>query len=301
MRLFRDKRRWRARLELGGNHSSLLDGVALTIVPLLLLWAYSFPITTRRALTLAYLDPTPLAMITSHFIHLSHGHLIANLGVYGLVVPLAAFCCRSAGSRRAFYLTGVTFVIVFPFVLSALNLLWPRPRIGLGFSGILMAFTGFLPITLYWYAENTLGYRVRWSQLPFAFVLGCCLVLGQLIGNAGWRPKSLAGVSLLSLTVGGVLLYTTEYVSGVKRIATQVRTAPQSVFQYEWPLTTPGSEFVVAGCLIFTSLVALAVQPRAATSASIPNYYSHVLGYCFGFIVPYCYYSVNTAEFWPTN
>lgn len=114
------------------------DLAVLLAVPVLLLAIFTLPESTRRSLAFAYADPTAVTAFTAHYVHLDVGHLAGNVAGYALLAGVG-YALAVLGDSRRFFLTALaTFLLVFPFVLSALNLAVPRDAIGFGFSGINM-------------------------------------------------------------------------------------------------------------------------------------------------------------------
>jgi len=131
-----------------------------------LLAIFTLPESTRRSLAFAYADPTAVTAFTAHYVHLDVGHLAGNVAGYALLAGVG-YALAVLGDSRRFFLTALaTFLLVFPFVLSALNLAVPRDAIGFGFSGINMALAGLLPLLLGTYARERFHVEGRSARCP---------------------------------------------------------------------------------------------------------------------------------------
>lgn len=247
------------------------DALALALVPAALLAVFALPRAAKFEFALRYARPTLLTAYAMHFVHLESDHLLANLVGYFLIVPLAYAFGALSGRRTWFYAGFATFLLAFPLALSALNVLFVRPRVGFGFSGINMAFLGLLPLLLLSYVEVRLGALDAAEHAPLLFFAGAA-VIGLLT-----LPYSRTG----GLVVGVAGLTAVAYArplwvdSGALRLA--LRRA----------LDTPGAaELLCAGVVAFVAVLTAAFPADPATGG-ILNVYLHVLGYCLGFIVPY--------------
>ncbi|MFB6131353.1 MAG: hypothetical protein ABEJ28_11095 [Salinigranum sp.] len=206
-----------------------------------------------------------------HFDHLAAGHLAANLLGYLLIVPLTYALSALSGRRAWFYAGFVTYLAVFPPVLSALNVLLVRPRIGLGFSGINMAFLGLLPLMLVSYVEVGLGTFDAEEHAPLLFFAGAALIGALTLPYS--RTDGLAG-GLAAVTA---VAYARPLWAEPRSIGAAFRRA----------IGRPGAvELVCCGLVTFVAVLAAAFPPHPGRGG-ILNVYLHVLGYCLGFIVPY--------------
>lgn len=260
---------------------SLIDVAFVAYVPIVLGVVFLLPLELRRELALLYTQPSIRTMYASHFVHLSHPHLAANLIVYLLVVPFSAAVSVWSGRRRRFYLVAFTILLVFPLVLSGLNVLFPRPRIGMGFSGMNMAFVGYLPHVLSdrFEAENPESDRGRAALLALAFFVGTAIVTVRLVASLDGAPRVglewllAAGVGSLAAAVG----LTRPLVSCLRSQGISGGTVP--------PLAALGS-------LLFVLLMVIGFPEVSPTGGSVVNLLLHLLGYSFGYLVPYVAFQV---------
>jgi hypothetical protein len=107
---------------------------------------------TRASLVLVHSDPSTATLWTTHYVHVSRGHLLNNaLGFLLAAVPALAVAHR-IDSRQVFWTTLVTLVTVVPVPLSVATILWFRHwtalSVGssLGFSGVVGATVGLLVV-----------------------------------------------------------------------------------------------------------------------------------------------------------
>ena len=186
----------------GSLRLSFTDIVAVALVPVVLVAIFLLPEGTRREFALLYTEPTLRTLYTAHFVHLAFPHLVANLLVYLLVVPFSLFVSVWSGRRRRFYVVALVVLVIFPVVLSGLNVLFPRPRLGMGFSGLNLAFVGYLPHVL---ADRFEAERPEWTELraallALAFFVGTAIVTVRVLGSIGGAPR----VGLVWLLAAGL-------------------------------------------------------------------------------------------------
>jgi hypothetical protein len=247
----------------------------------ILVVVFLLPMELRRELALLYTEPSIRSMYASHFVHFDFPHLAANLLVYLLVVPFSLAVSVWSGRRRRFYLVAFTILVAFPPVLSGLNVLFPRPRIGMGFSGMNLAFVGYLPHVLAdrFRAERPEWKRTRTAFLQLAFFVGMVIVAVRVAGSLNGVPR--IGFGWLLLAGAGSLLaavgYTRPVVSCLRSQGFSGGTVP--------PLTAFGS-------LLFVLLVIVGFPEVSPEGGSIVNLFLHLLGFSFGYIVPYIAFRV---------
>lgn len=236
---------------------------------------YTLPTSTRLELALAYHEPTLASAYAAHFVHLSADHLLANLGAYLLVVPLTYVLAVLAGRRDVFRIAFVAILLAFPLVLSGLNVLLTRPRIGFGFSGINMAFLGLLPLVLLSFLRHHAPETFDLDHAPALFFAGTGLIATLAV------PSPRLRLAVAGFAVGSAVVYLRGLLP-LRRLRADVRSLAR----------TEGVEFAVAGLLVFGLLPIAAFPSNPAGDGTVLNLYTHLLGYCLGFIAPYATVSI---------
>ncbi|WP_255196764.1 hypothetical protein [Halorarius litoreus] len=248
------------------------DALVLLTVPLVLLAVFALPASTRQGLALAYDAPTVLSAYTSHFVHLSAGHLRVNLMGYLLVVPTAYVLSVAAGRRRQFFVVFTAFVVAFPLALSALNLVFARPRLGVGFSGILLAFVGYLPVAILGMAGQQLHAPVDRVRSQWLFFFGLALI--ALVSGPRLYGTAIAAAALLA----GVLFLLPVVEDWGDAHHGRIRRAVGSAGTVE---------LLLVGALVFVGYLFVAFPTEVSADGTVVNIYSHVLGYALGYVATY--------------
>jgi hypothetical protein len=255
------------------ERARVVDLLMIVSVPVLVVALFALPRPVKLDLALAYRNPTMLAAFASHYVHLEVTHLLANLLAYGAVVPVAYVVGVLSGRRKTFLAAFVTFVVAFPFVLSGLNLLFPRPRVGYGFSGIAMAFVGFLAVLLWEYLAVQFGDGQDRDRSPVLFFLGIGIIAIRVI------PSLRAGLAVVVLGVVGSLLYLRprepDVADGVLETVRRGARYPGHFHSAVWAV------------LLVVAIPFVAFPSSPAGDGTVLNVYSHALGYCLGYLVPY--------------
>ncbi|WP_313694809.1 hypothetical protein [Halorarum halobium] len=265
----------RSPLRRGG--ASPLDVATILGVPALLLGVASLPRPVRLSFTLSYVEPTVVTMYTSHFVHLGSGHLLTNIAVYLTVVPLAWFVSVRSGHRGRFFVTFLTVLVAFPFALSAMNVLLTRPRIGFGFSGLNMAFLGFLPHALAGYFDDTVP-GANLSRSPLPFFMGATVITFRAVPPG---VESLL-VGAANLVVVGLCVHS----------LLGSRTVPLGHVRADGGRERDPLPVLALGTCVFV-LLQFAAFPNVVTGdGTVLNLFLHLLGYCFGYIVPYVTFQI---------
>jgi len=254
-------------------NASAADAALLAAVPAALVGVFLLPETAREALVLDYRAPTAVDMYASHFVHFGAAHLAGNLAAYALAV-LPAYCyCTAAGHRTDFLAVFGAVVAAFPYALSGLNAVFARSSVGYGFSGLAMAFLGFLPVALALFARERLLPGVTLDHAPLLFFAGAGVV-AVLAALAVPAPAlSLAAVAVAAV---GVAVYGRSLWTSVDRDALDAAAGRAG-----------DAEFAAAGAVLVLAAPFVAFPTDAAGSGYVLNVYTHLLGFCLGFVVPY--------------
>lgn len=249
----------------------LVDVACILAVPAVILVVFSMPLAVREEYVFSYTEPTAVTAFTAAYVHLEATHLLTNLGVYALVVPAAYLLSVLGGNRRRFIVAFVTFVAVFPAVLSVLNLAVARPAVGYGFSGVVMAFFGFLPIALAGHVHRRFDVA---SELDLAGVL----FFAGLVLIAMLSPASLVTYGLAAAAGLGALLYGLPMLDARTGLTRNVRAASGAAGHFE---------LSVVALVAFLAFPFVAFPASPGSGAAIVNVYVHLLGYALGFIATY--------------
>jgi hypothetical protein len=150
--------------------------LVLLCLPLLLLWLFQLPPSLKEQLVLNYDNPQFLSLFTTHFIHEDSAHLLGNVVMYMLLIPPIYLLNTLADQRKGFYLMFVLIFIPLPFLLSAANLMLRQFQFllasrGMGFSGIVSAFAGFLPCSILVFLKKSYKWKTNIVDLLFAIYL----------------------------------------------------------------------------------------------------------------------------------
>lgn len=251
----------------------LLDVGLLVLVPLVLVSVFALPRPLKLELTLAYEAPTVRTAFTSHFVHLTARHLLVNLLAYAAVVPTLYVVSLVSGRRRRFLVAFATVVLAFPFVLSGLNLLFARPRIGYGFSGLAMAFVGVLAFSLWEFVATRDGGGLVRDRSPVLFFLATAIIAVRAV------PSRAVGLGIIGLAVVGSIVFL--WPRGASRRGANRRTVRRCLGQ---PRCLDGA---VWGVLVVVLIPIAAFPDAPAVGGTVLNIYSHAMGFCLGYLVPY--------------
>lgn len=253
--------------------SSLVDVGLIVAVPAALLAVFSLPAAVRSAFVLDYTAPTLTTMYTSHFVHRTPGHLWANVLGYALVVPVTYLLCVLSGQKKLFRVVFVGLLVALPFALSALNLLFVRPRIGYGFSGVVMGYFGFLPLALFRYVETQarVAAAVDRDYSPAFFFFGTVTIAVAIV------PVTALGAGIAAIALCICVVY-------ARRLwALSARRSLANLWQ-----TPPGyAEFGGVAALLFFGVPFVAFPADPVGTNTIVDLYTHLLGYALGFMSSY--------------
>lgn len=264
-----------------------MDIVSVFSPPIILGFVYSWPEELRASLLFDYTAPTVLTAFASTFVHLDGGHLLVNIGMYLLVVPLLFALCVVNQNRRQFYVVFLTVLFAFPFVLSYLNLAIFRPSAGFGFSGVLMAFVGYLPVALAEYLDGLfdIGPANQTGPLLFLLSLGCISILSLQSVSMASPVLKLGLITSVGIVMAAVLLYTLELYNQRGPSRSQLRAAFQTPGYFELALGT---------VVVLFAAQFVAFPPSPSSESGVLNLYVHFVGYALGFLVSFT--TIELAE-----
>ena len=255
-----------------------IDLLVLLAVPAVLIAVFVLPDSTRRALAFAYADPTLRTAFTAHYVHLDAAHLLGNLAGYALLAGVGYALAVLGNARRFFLTTLATFLLTFPFVLSALNLAVPRDAVGFGFSGVNMALAGLLPLLLGTYARERFAPDMPLRALPAVFfaLVGWIALLALPLSATG------LGLACVATGVAGALL-ALLYASSVGiSLPAATRAGVRAV------TSRPGyGDLLAVGAVVVVGYPVVGFPADPAGGGGVVNLYVHLLGFCLGFIGPF--------------
>lgn len=262
------------------------DIVVLLSVPVLLVGVFALPAAVRQSLVFEYTDPTPVTAFAASFVHLGVGHLAVNVLGYLLVVPVAYLLSVASGHRTRFFVAFVTFVLAFPVLLSYLNLAVFRPTAGAGFSGVVMAFVGYLPLALADYLDERADIGPSETVAPVLFFLGIALVAGLSVQSVEQqRATVLLGTGGLVLTsILSALLYWLSAPDRATDVFRKIRATTGRA---------GSGELLAFTGVLFVSFLFVAFPPEVVDGTTVVNVYVHLLGYALGFISTYATVAVG--------
>lgn len=268
------------------HRTAIRDVGVLLAVPLVLLGVYWLPPSVRATLVFEYDNPSLIAAYTSSFVHMSPAHLAVNLVGYGLIVPVVYAMSALCGYKQRFYVSFVTFVLLFPFVLTGLALLFIRPGAGLGFSGILMAFYGYLPLVLGDLVTDQFDIDSQTNVAPLLYFVGIGIITVLGVWPSLDDMTVLLGSAGLLLAILVIILW---YFSTILEGHSGVR----STVSEAWGATGYFELFLIAFALLV--MFPFAMFPFDITAGTgIVDTYTHLLAYSLGFMGPFT--SVHVAE-----
>lgn len=241
-----------------------VDLAAIVLVPVVLVAVALLPSDARLSLAFSYDEPTIRSAFTATFVHIGIEHLLYNVAMYVLVVPVVYTLSVMAGDRDRFYVAFVAFLLVFPVVLSLSNLALPRDGVGLGFSGVNMAFVGYLPVALAGYLRATFDVRAERAIAAALFFVGLALV--ALLTVRLTLTVAVAGVAGLA-AVGNLLAADVGLPSSRPALG-----------------RSGDAELVVVAVFLLAGGLVAAFPPDLTMNGAIVNVYVHLLGYALGFI-----------------
>lgn len=247
-------------------------GLFLT-VPVVLAIVFLLPEATRQALIFDTGNPTVLTAFTAHYVHLTTSHLVGNLFIYAGAVGVGYPLALLGGFRRMYLSLVMAVLLAYPFVLSMLHLALLGSGGIVGFSGLVLALVGLLPIVLFAYLRARIEGAVSINDAPSLFFFG--------IAAVAWRTAAPGSVilPLVLVSLGLGVLYLIPLAA--RLIRQGGRTDPR-------PLGWGYVELPVAVVLLYFLALALgfSIGP-IGTDGSRTNLVVHLLAYALGFIGGY--------------
>jgi len=161
--------------------------VLALVVPVLIGLHVAVPASIRRTALGASASESFLSVAAAAYLHLSVGHLLANVAFYALYVAVGYALARAVGRERWFGLSVGACLLVTPAVtavavVKVVSVLGMHPRrVVVGFSGVASAVVGVFFVA--WLLVICTRYRRRTTFL--LGWLGLAVVLGYLLVVTG--------------------------------------------------------------------------------------------------------------------
>lgn len=283
------------------DRQSVADILLLVTVPAALLAVFSLPLSVRESLAFRYTDPSLWTAVAAPFVHMTWDHLAVNLLAYALVAPTAYLLSVLSGRRRRFRVAFVSLVLACPGLLSYLNLAVARDGLGVGFSGVVMALYGYLPLALADYFESRFGLGPRRDAAPALFFVGLLVVavltLAAVVTNPVTVPVRGVNVAVTPVLIATLvgLVVATSLVVLLYVISIADHCDPRGTSTHGAAATGRQFEIGAVATLLFLAVPFTTFPLDPVTGDSVVNVYVHLLGYALGFIGPYATAVVGRA------
>ncbi|WP_276251781.1 hypothetical protein [Haloarcula rara] len=273
--------------------STAADLLVLCAVPAVLLAVATLPVSVRQSLVFEYADPTLRTAVASSFVHIGPQHLAVNLVGYLLVVPVTYLLSTANGERWQFRVAFAALLLVCPPVLSYLNLAIVRTGGSAGFSGVLLALYGYLPLALASHAEGQLSLGRQRTTAPLLFFIGLTLIAVLTLGavltygvTVPVRGRTVAVGHVLTATLVGLLAALVLVLALYALSAAEDGVAWRESFRAAAG-ETGHFELAVVGMGLFLALPFATFPVDPVVGGRVLNLYTHLLGYSLGFIATY--------------
>jgi hypothetical protein len=262
---------------------TLFDLLLLGAVPVVLVGVFQLPDATRTSLAFDVSEPTVVTAYTSYFVHLALSHLVGNVLVYLVVAPLAYLLLALSGQRQLFRWSLVAYLTVFPFALSTLQLVFPRSRVLVGFSGINAALFGLLCFGLVVYAGETLAHGIDERHSPILLFFTIAMIAFVTVPERAWSTE----ITAVSVLFGAGYLGAAVHESGLpSREAVGTAVGSSGYF-----------ELAGGGLGVLFAYPFVGFQENVIAGVGTVDAYVHLLGYCLAFIVVYVFvFVVDVTE-----
>ncbi|WP_336038253.1 hypothetical protein [Halobacterium yunchengense] len=262
------------------------DAAALALVPAVACGVFLLPPATRRRLAFAYDDPTAVTAYTNHVVHFGVEHLAANVLGFALLAGSGYVLAALAGHRRLFGAAAATYLVAFPPVLSALNLVVGDDALGYGLSGVNMAFEGLLGLVVVAYARQRLDGRVRVRHAPAVFFAATAAVAVLALPPGRWA----AGIAAASAVVAA------GYVASARSAWRDATPSPAGGRAESLLAQTGWLDVGVLAGVVFAGYLAVGFPAPVGGDGVVVNLYVHLLGFSLGFSVPYVALELGAFE-----
>ncbi|MFC7072063.1 hypothetical protein ACFQJ7_04140 [Halovenus rubra] len=250
----------------------VVDLLLLCVGPVALLAVFSVPIAVREELVFRIASPRVVTAYTSHYIHLTESHLVGNLVSYVVVAPTAYVLCLQSHRRWLFRKALLTFLLVFPFALSAMQLAFDRHRQLYGFSSINAALFGLLCFAVVSYTSTHLSSTVDETDAPALLFFIMAIITVLSVPSRAWMGE----IVVLSVGIGLAYVVTLLSYIGIP----------------EWDEVVDGwsggrIEVGLLGLGVLLLFPFFGFNQQFTGDGAVFDLYTHLLGFCLAFIVVY--------------
>ncbi len=248
-------------LKIRKNEIALL----FATIPLLLLLLFSMPQEVKQDLALDVSNLSPQGIFLSNYVHEDFSHFTQNVFGYYIGMFFVYYFYFLRGRSGLLHSLFPVFVVL-PFLASFLHLVALPTLRNLGYSAIVAAIYGALPVVFLEFAEFRYKLKLNrvWSLWSIFFIN--MLLIAGIYGHA-----------YLTLMVGvftAVFLYLTiRFVvknNGIRKIVGGLRVM-------EKVLLALGLTFSMFGTIMF-------FPANIVSENEVVNIFSHYVGYVFGFV-----------------
>lgn len=236
------------------------------IIPLILLGIYMMPASITGSFNWDPQKATLISAFMSHYTHTNFQHFIGNLSQY-IAIMFLIFCIET--KKITFRRASLIILLAFPLLLTASELYLAPKLGGLGFSGLLAAFLGYLPYSTYNYLKEK-GIPLK----SYFLVLIMLVNFGIMILT--WQNIT---VSQYLMVLAGVLLLAYSGRSGLVALVKFLQQQHQK-FKTNKALYFVPMLIAVLASVYMLSLAAIVPQNINQDGQTV-NILVHYLGYAF--------------------
>jgi hypothetical protein len=153
------------------NRFQVSDFALILTVPLVLAAVHLLPASVQQSFMLEYQDPSAFNLWSAAFVHRGFTHFSGNAVAYCLYILPSYLLFVLAGERRIFRYLFLSFLLILPPVLAAINIVALDGGTGAGFSGIASAFIGLTPVGIFIFVRNCVSQDVSVSNGVSVFLI----------------------------------------------------------------------------------------------------------------------------------
>ncbi|MBS7633643.1 rhomboid family intramembrane serine protease [Candidatus Bathyarchaeota archaeon] len=242
-------------------------------VPLVIFLIYLVPSNIKDAyFVLNKNNVSVLSMFLSNYTHTDFWHLAANVSVYLIVIYLIF---KFETNKSSFYKTIAFLLLILPFIVSVITVIYVPALNSQGFSGIVAGSFGYFMYVTYRHIKDT------WKLNADISFISLLLFINVFLGVAsyGLTNNSAFAAVLFVLTIG-LLLYNRNLLKSI--IILLINKHKELNAQHRL-LISDYLTFILALVVLFSlhSLIQVTVQ-----NGSVANAIGHYAGYVAGIGFP---------------